>query len=177
LINKALFLDRDGVINLDHGHVHRIVNFEFVDGIFELLKYAQQKDYLLIIITNQAGIGRGLYSEKTFANLNSWMCDKFLSEEIVINHVYYCPSHPHLGVGVYKKNDFRRKPSPGMILDAEMDFDLDLKMCVLVGDNKTDMEAGVAAGVGCNLLLNSKDELNHDTYKVVSRLADVKRYL
>lgn len=175
--NKALFLDRDGVVNLDHGYVHRIVDFEFVDGIFELLKCAQQKNYLIIIITNQAGIGRGLYSEETFVKLNSWMCDKFLAEGILITQVYYCPSHPYMGIGAYRKDDFRRKPNPGMIFDAQLDFDLDLNVSLLVGDKETDMQAGLAAGLGCNVLFNYNAGFENDNYRIVSRLADVKRYL
>ena len=75
--NKALFLDRDGIVNLDHGYVYRIVDFEFVDGIFDLLQYAKQKGYLIIIITNQAGIGRGFYTEADFHALSKWICSKF----------------------------------------------------------------------------------------------------
>ena len=174
--SKALFLDRDGVINLDHGYVHSIKNFDFIDGIFHLLTHAQEKNYLLIIITNQAGIGRGFYTEKIFKELTSWMCDQFSSKNIFITKVYHCASHPIMGIGSYKKEDFRRKPSPGMILDAKKEFDIDLNASILIGDKETDIKAGIAAGIPCNILYNPDESLSNLDYSV-SSLEKIKKYL
>ena len=85
---KALFLDRDGVINFDYGYVHKIDNFEFIEDIFELTRQAISTGYLIIVITNQAGIGRGFYTSKQFEHLSDWMCQQFLENGIFITKVY-----------------------------------------------------------------------------------------
>lgn len=148
----ALFLDRDGVINVDHGYVHHPDHFEFVEGIFELCRKAIENKYLLIVVTNQAGIGRGYYTEKEFHELTDWMCQEFLTEGIKIERVYFCPFHPEHGIGVYKQESVFRKPGPGMLLEAAKEYDIDLSVSLLVGDKETDIQAGLAAGVGCNIL-------------------------
>jgi D-glycero-D-manno-heptose 1,7-bisphosphate phosphatase len=144
----ALFLDRDGVINVDHSYVCNPADFEFIDGIFDLCRRAQQQGYLLIVITNQAGIGRGYYSEADFAALTNWMCERFKAEGATIDGVYFSPFHPQHGIGRYKADAPCRKPRPGMILQAAEEHGIDLARSVLVGDNQTDIDAGVAAGVG-----------------------------
>lgn len=148
----ALFLDRDGVINIDHAYVSKPENFEFVDGIFELCRTAKRLGYLIFVVTNQAGIGRGYYSEQDFLNLTGWMCEAFEAEGVVIDKVYFCPSHPTHGVGAYKVDSPFRKPGPGMLLQAAEESDVDLARSVLVGDKETDIQAGINAGVRCNVL-------------------------
>lgn len=148
----ALFLDRDGVINVDHAYVSKREEFEFIDGIFDVCREAKRLGYLLFVITNQAGIARGYYSEQDFLDLTSWMKCVFLSEACALDAVYYSPFHPEHGIGEYKKDSYCRKPNPGMIIQATREFDVDLGRSVLVGDKATDIEAGVAAGVGYNLL-------------------------
>lgn len=155
-MNRALFLDRDGVINVNHGYVHKPQDFEFIDGIFDICRAASEKGYLLIVVTNQAGIGRGYYSEETFHELTAWMCDQFKSQGITITKVYWCPDHPEHGVGIYKRESINRKPGPGMILTAAQDFDIDLKESILIGDNFSDIQAGLAAGVGENICFDQK---------------------
>jgi D-glycero-D-manno-heptose 1,7-bisphosphate phosphatase len=150
---KALFLDRDGVINVDKGHVGRREDFEFVPGIFELCRCAQRVGLLPIVVTNQAGIGRGLYSEEEFQALTRWMVSEFESRGVRLGRVYHCPYHPSAGVGEYRRESFDRKPNPGMILRARDDFALDLGQSVLIGDKDSDIAAGRAAGVGFNLRL------------------------
>jgi D-glycero-D-manno-heptose 1,7-bisphosphate phosphatase len=152
-LRKALFLDRDGVINVEKNYVYRIDDFEFVDGIFELCACAQSLGFRLIVITNQAGIGRGYYTEAEFAQLTQWMLEQFSSRGICIDRVYHCPFHPTAGIGAYRQESFDRKPNPGMIMKAQADFDLDLAHSVLVGDKDSDIEAGRAAGIHCNLKL------------------------
>jgi D-glycero-D-manno-heptose 1,7-bisphosphate phosphatase len=148
----ALFLDRDGVINVDHGYVHRIDAFEFVPGIFELTRFAvHDLGWRVIVTTNQSGIGRGLFDEAAFQALTRWMCDCFKAEGVPLARVYHCPFHPVHGIGEYKRDHPWRKPSPGMILQAAADFDLDLGACALVGDGMRDMEAATAAGIALRI--------------------------
>lgn len=150
---RALFLDRDGVINVDHGYVCSQEAFEFIDGVFDLCLAAQRAGYLVIVVTNQAGIGRGYFTEAAFRSLTDWMCTKFREQGVEIAHVYYCPYHPEHGVGVFRRDSEMRKPNPGMILKAAQEFVLDLQASLLVGDKETDVAAGRAAGVGRNVLL------------------------
>ena len=151
--SKALFLDRDGVINVDKSYVWRIQDFEFVPGIFELCRAAQDVGLIPIVATNQAGIGRGYYTEHDFQTLTQWMLDEFCARGIGIGRVYHCPYHPTAGIGEYHRDSFDRKPNPGMILRAQDDFNLDLAGSVLVGNKDSDIQAGRAAGVGYNLKL------------------------
>lgn len=141
-MNKALFLDRDGVVNIDTVHPYRIEDFEFTPGIFDLCREFRDMGFLIIIITNQAGIAKGLYSTRDFNILTDWMTDEFLKNGIVITKVYFCPHHPEF-TGPCEC----RKPAPGMILKAIKEFDLDITDCVLIGDMETDIEAGRRAGI------------------------------
>lgn len=152
--HKALFLDRDGVINFDAGHTFRREEFEFIPGIFELCRAAQAAGYLLVVVTNQAGIGRGKYSEEDFQVLTEWMIDRFAQEGSRITRLYFCPYHPEFGVGKYKQDSPDRKPHPGMLLRAQAELDLDLSASIFIGDKLTDMQAGQAAGVGTKILLS-----------------------
>lgn len=176
----ALFLDRDGTINIDHGYTYKQNDFEFVEGIFELCRTAKKLGYLIFVVTNQAGIGRGYYSEKDFLKLTAWMCRVFNDRGIVIDNVYFCPYHPENGVRQYKVDSPNRKPRPGMILQAAEEFGVDLKRSVLVGDRETDIQAGLAAGVGCNLLFSaSSSELSRKTTAaaVISNLSQVEPFI
>lgn len=150
-MNRALFLDRDGVINVEKNYVYKIEDFEFIDGIFELTKYFQDKGYLIVVITNQAGIGRGYYTEEDFHKLNDWMIEQFKKRSITITEVYYCPYHPTHGIGEYLKDSFERKPNPGMILKASEKYNIDLSESVLIGDKDSDIKAGEAAGILKNI--------------------------
>jgi len=175
----ALFLDRDGVINVDRAYVHRVEDFEFIDGIFDLCREAKLRDYLIFVVTNQAGIARGYYTEGDFQRLTQWMCDQFVAAGAFIDKVYFCPFHAEHGVGKYRIDSPLRKPAPGMILQAAHEYDVDLSRSVLVGDMDTDIEAGVAAGVGCNLLYRPQADSRSTPVAAqqVSRLADVCDYL
>jgi len=153
--NKALFLDRDGVINIEKNYVHRIEDFEFVDGIFDVMAAFQSKGYMLFVITNQAGIGRGYYTEADFHKLNSWMLNELSLKGIDIQRVYYSPYHADHGLGNYKQDSICRKPNPGMILQAKDEFDIDLTQSFLIGDKQSDIEAGMRAGIGTNILIET----------------------
>ncbi|MBP1991144.1 D-glycero-alpha-D-manno-heptose-1,7-bisphosphate 7-phosphatase [Paenibacillus eucommiae] len=163
--NKALFLDRDGVINVEKNYVHKIEAFEFVEGIFELTKYFQDMGYLLIVITNQAGIAKGFYSEKDLSILTIWMIEEFNKRDITISGVYYCPFHPE-GLGEYKKQSNCRKPEPGMILQAAQDFKIDLSESLLIGDKESDIEAGFRAGIKNNFLFNNFSSRTDSIFKI-----------
>jgi D-glycero-D-manno-heptose 1,7-bisphosphate phosphatase len=141
-MNKALFIDRDGVINIDKVHAYKIEDFVFTEGIFDLCRKYMDSGYLILVITNQAGIARGLYSEEDFLRLTAWMEEQFLEKGILISKVYYCPHHPDV-TGPCEC----RKPKPGMILRAIKEFNLDIKQCVLIGDHDSDLEAGRRAGI------------------------------
>jgi len=152
----ALFLDRDGVINVDHGYVHRIERFDFVAGIFELARFwTNEMREPLVVVTNQSGIGRGYFDERAYYDLTRWMCARFEAEGSRIAAVYQCPFHPVHGIGAYRRDHPWRKPNPGMFLQAGRDLGLDLARSVLVGDRMADMEAGAAAGLGLLVLLGS----------------------
>jgi len=160
-MKKALFLDRDGVINIEKNYLHKIEDFEFIDGVFETCRYFQNKGYLLIIITNQAGIARGKYTENDFQILTTWMLEQFQKQNIEITQVYHCPHHP----------DFTgpcncRKPKPGMILAAKEEFNIDLGKSVLVGDKNSDIEAGIRAGVKSNFLVATGHRIQHNKFNV-----------
>jgi D-glycero-D-manno-heptose 1,7-bisphosphate phosphatase len=148
--NKALFLDRDGVINIDHGHVHSIESFDFIEGIFDLCRIAQQKGYLIIVITNQAGIGKGFYSEDDFHKLNHWMIEQFRHNGIIVSKTYYCPHKP-------EDNCYCRKPNPGMLLKAIEEFNICPFDSILIGDKKSDIIAGQNANIQTCILFKGND--------------------
>ena len=151
----ALFLDRDGVINIDHGYVHTTDKFEFIEGIFDLVKAANIRGYLVVVVTNQAGIGRGYYNEEQFHFLTNWMKNMFLENGAKIDAVYFSPYHPIHGISHYRRVTDCRKPNPGMLIKAENELNIDMNSSILVGDNLTDMEAGKRAGVALNFLYNA----------------------
>ena len=155
-MNKALFLDRDGIINIDHGYVHKIKDFDFVDGIFALCRLAAEKGYQIFVITNQAGIARGYYDEATFKALSQWMVSEFAEQGITIAKVYYCPHHPTKGVNDFVMACQCRKPAPGMIMQAQKEFSITLADSVFIGDKVSDMQAAKNAGVECRILVDSR---------------------
>ena len=154
LLRPALFLDRDGVINIEKNYVYRIEDFDFVDGIFDLCHTALKCNMLIVVVTNQSGIGRGLYSEKQFIKLTNWMCDKFAENKISISAVYHCPFHPLHGLEGYRRESYDRKPNPGMIFRARENLNIDLSKSVLIGDKVSDIDAAKAAHIGLSLLLS-----------------------
>ena len=175
----ALFLDRDGVINVDHGYVHTPEKFEFVDGIFEIVAAANKAGYLVIVVTNQAGIGRGYYSEAQFHALTDWMKTKFIENGGRIDAVYFCPYHPEYGVGKYRRESDCRKPAPGMILTAMRDFDIDLGKSILVGDSLKDIYAANASGIGQVFMFRAVEKLSVNTARCtqIFKLTSVIPYL
>jgi D-glycero-D-manno-heptose 1,7-bisphosphate phosphatase len=131
-MQPALFLDRDGVINVDHGYVHRPEDFHFMDGIFDVARAARTHGYRLVVVTNQAGIGRGRYGETQFHALTDWMCLRFGEERALIDRVYFPPYHPTAGLGEYKQDHVSRKPRPGMLFQAQRELGIDLAASILI---------------------------------------------
>jgi len=157
---RALFLDRDGVVNEDRGHVHRVQDFVFIAGVFETCHTFINAGYKILIVTNQAGIGRGLYSEKEFLILTRWMCHKFRENSVLLEGVYYCPHHPTEAVGQYKISCECRKPNPGMLLLAAKEHHINLGESILVGDRVQDLMAAERAGIGTKVLVRSGHPIN-----------------
>lgn len=152
----ALFLDRDGVINVDIGYAHRPDQIQFVADIFELVAAATRCGYKVFVITNQAGIGRGYYPEADFHTLTAWIHEQFAQAGGRIERTYFCPHHPEHGVGAYRVACSCRKPEPGMLLQAASDYGIDLAHSIFVGDKRSDMQAGQRAGVGTLLYLGDE---------------------
>lgn len=140
-VKKALFLDRDGIINVDYGHVYKIEDFVFTNDIFDICKDYQDKGYMIFVITNQAGIGKGLYTENDFIRLNDYMLSEFKNHGINIQDVYYCPHSPEDGCDC-------RKPNPGLFIRAIKDYNIDASKSIAIGDKLSDLEAANKAGVG-----------------------------
>lgn len=173
----ALFLDRDGVVNVDLPYVHTRERFTFIDGIFDLGRAAAANGYRIVIVTNQAGIGRRLYAESHFHALTEWMCGAFAAQGAPIDKVYFCPFHPVHGIGRYLADSSRRKPAPGMLLDAAAELGIDLGRSILVGNNETDILAGKAAGVGLNLLFAPDGAASTGADHVLAALRDALTFI
>ncbi len=149
-MTKALFLDRDGVINVDKNYVYKREDFEFCESIFALCEFFAKKGFKIVVITNQSGIARGFYSEADFEKITEFMRAEFAKKGIKIDRVYHCP---HL------QNCQCRKPKPGMLLKARDELGINLEQSFFIGDNFTDMSAGINAGVK-GLFLVGKHALN-----------------
>ena len=161
-MNRTLFLDRDGVVNVDHGYLYKPEQFEFIDGVFDACRAFQQAGYKIVIITNQSGIGRGYYTEEDFAYLTKWMCERFSEQNIDILDVYFCPHHPEKAIEPYRKHCHCRKPQPGMLLQAIEEHGLDPSQSIMVGDKRSDMVAAQNANLGQKFLVNSGQSLTDE---------------
>ncbi|WP_034474309.1 D-glycero-beta-D-manno-heptose 1,7-bisphosphate 7-phosphatase [Aestuariibacter salexigens] len=156
-MKKALFLDRDGVINVDHGYVSQPEQIDFVQGIFALCQRFKQQGFEIIVVTNQSGIGRGYYTEREFLQLMQWMRTQFAQQGCAIDAVYFCPHHPTRATGQYLQTCTCRKPAPGMFLQAQQEHQLDMTNSLMIGDKASDMQAANQAGVGRRILLSGGD--------------------
>ncbi|CAH9059304.1 D-glycero-alpha-D-manno-heptose-1,7-bisphosphate 7-phosphatase [Pseudoalteromonas holothuriae] len=160
--NKAIFLDRDGVINVDHAYVHKIEDFHFIDGVFEACQQFVAMGYIIVVVTNQSGIGRGYYNEQQFATLSDWMCNEFAKHQISISKVYYCPHHPDKAIAPFKLDCNCRKPNPGMLYEAIEEFNINVSSSVMVGDKLSDIKAARAAGIKTAILVGSGHSLSDE---------------
>ena len=168
-MQKALFLDRDGVINVEVNYLHKIEDFKFIDGIFDLCKYYINLGFIIIVVTNQSGIARGYYTEKDFNILTLWMISEFKKKGIEIKRVYYCPHHPN-----FSAKCSCRKPEAGMLLEAKKDFNIDLKKSIMIGDKERDIEASLNAGLHESYLFDESRSIEiSKATKIIDKLEDI----
>ena len=164
MLKKALFLDRDGIINVDHGYVSKIDKFEFTKDIFDLLHFFTDAGYLLFIVTNQSGIGRKYYTQKDFDTLTQWMIEALYEKHINIQEVQYCPHIP-------EDNCNCRKPATGMIDNILKKYPIDLQHSWIIGD----IDLAINANISNSIAIGAKDIIN-STYSFESIL-QCKEYL
>jgi len=153
-----VFLDRDGVINEEVGYLHKIKDFKFINGVIDSCNYFLSLGYQIIVVTNQSGIGRGLYKEEDFHILNQWMLDNFEQEGVRILDVFFCPHGPD-------DNCYCRKPKPGLFKDAKEKYDIDMNKSWMIGDKEADIEAANNAGISQTILVRSGHIIDEDATK------------
>ena len=150
---KTIFLDRDGVINKEVNYLHKIDDFEFIDGIFDTCQHFQSLGYKIIVITNQSGIYRGYYTEQDYQKVTQWMLNQFANENINILDIFHCPHGPDSTCNC-------RKPKPGMFLKAKTKYNIDMKNSWMIGDKEADVIAANAAGIDNTVLVRSVHEID-----------------
>ena len=165
ILNKAAFIDRDGVINKDYGYVHEWKDFEFCDGVFEGLKRLIELGYIIIIITNQSGIARGLFTEYQYKKLTANMINFLKQKNINITAIYHCPHHPDYS------NNFStvcncRKPKPGLFIKASKEFNISMKHSIAIGDSERDLVAAKLAGIKNRyFIINQKTNSHNNNFQ------------
>jgi len=150
---KTIFLDRDGVINKEINYLYKIKDFEFIDGVFDICQYFKSLGYEIIVITNQSGISRQIYTEKDYQIVTNWMINEFNKKNINILDVFHCPHMP-------VSNCLCRKPKPGMLLDAKYQYDIDMQNSWMIGDKEVDITAANSAGIVNTILVKSGHIIN-----------------
>jgi D-glycero-D-manno-heptose 1,7-bisphosphate phosphatase len=159
-LRPAAFLDRDGVINVDHGYVHSIDKLDWVNGAIPAIRRLRESNYLIIVVTNQSGVARGYYSEKMLNQFHTQMNGILRAEKASIDRFYYCPYHPEANIDHYKHPNHRdRKPNPGMLLRAMEELPIDRERSFLIGDKQSDVHAAANAGVRGHLFDGSDLDL------------------
>ncbi|OOF78870.1 D-glycero-beta-D-manno-heptose-1,7-bisphosphate 7-phosphatase [Rodentibacter caecimuris] len=170
-MNKAIFLDRDGTLNIDYGYVHEIDNFKFIDGAIGALRELKAMGYLLILVTNQSGIARGYFSEEQFLQLTEWFDWSLAEQGVDFDGIYYCPHHPE-GKGEYKADCDCRKPKSGMLLQAMKELKIDPAKSVMVGDKVDDLKAGIGANVRMNVLVRTGKAVTEEGEQLADYVLD-----
>jgi len=155
LSTKAIFLDRDGVINEEVGYLHKIKDFKFIHGVFDSCNHFLSLGYQIVIVTNQSGIARGIYQKDDFHTVNKWMLKRFLQEGVNILDVLFCPHGP-------ENNCFCRKPKPGLFLNAKAKYNIDMKKSWMIGDKETDIKAANNAGINQTIIVRSGHAIDED---------------
>ena len=165
---KVVFLDRDGVINKEVGYLHKIEDFEFINGVFDACLYFQSIGYQIIIVTNQSGIDRGYYDEGDFHIVNNWMLEQFNNKGIEILDVFFCPHGP-------ESNCDCRKPKPGMFNQAHDKHNIDMGDSWMIGDKEADITAANAAGIQNTILVESGHAIDKEKSKAKFILESIKQ--
>ncbi len=147
LHRPALFLDRDGVINVDKGYVCRPEDFTFIDGAAEAIAAFKARGWFVFVVTNQSGIARNYYTEEDMHVLHAWMEARLAEQGAIIDRIYFCPFHEDGENPLYRRDSFDRKPKPGMLLRAMAEFPVKREQSFLIGDKAADLEAARAAGI------------------------------
>jgi D-glycero-D-manno-heptose 1,7-bisphosphate phosphatase len=148
---RAVFLDRDGTINVEVQYLSKVEEFQFIPGVPWALKRLKDAGFLLVVVTNQSGVGRGYYDEAALRSIHDHMHAELAHFGVSIDACYFCPHHPEHAVGAYRQECGCRKPLPGMLQQAAEDLDIDLAASFMIGDKLADVEAGINAG--CTPLL------------------------
>lgn len=146
-MKKAIFLDRDGTINIEKDYLYKIEDFQFEYKVPEAMSLLKKLNYLLIVVTNQAGIGRGYYKESDLEILNDFLINKSKKFGGNIEKIYYCPHHPTEGIDKYRQDCLCRKPGNAMIEQAIIEFNIDRASSYMVGDKLSDLEAGIKSNI------------------------------
>jgi len=154
----VVFLDRDGVINKEVGYLHKVEDFEFINGVFDTCLNFQSSGYQIIIVTNQSGIARGYYGEKEFHQVNNWMLEQFQSHGIEILDVFFCPHSPDSDCNC-------RKPKPGMFNQAKNKYGIDMENSWMIGDKEADIQAANSAGILNTVLVKSGHDIDEKNSK------------
>ena len=160
-MNRALFIDRDGVLNDDNGYTFKIEDLRILDGVIEGLKIIQELDYKIIIVTNQSGIARGFFTIQDFHHFMKTLLKTLKENGVFISDYFFCPHHIEGVIPKYTKECDCRKPKPGMIMQAMQKYNFDLSRSVLVGDKETDILAGVEASISSNILITNQSLSNN----------------
>lgn len=143
----AVFLDRDGVLNVDHGYVHAPGQIDWVPGAREAVKWLNDSGFFVFVVTNQAGVAKGHYEEDAIGVLHDWMNERLAADGAAIDDWRYCPFHPEGSVAAYRRRHEWRKPNPGMIEDLLRAWPVEHEGSFLVGDKESDLQAAEAAGL------------------------------
>jgi D-glycero-D-manno-heptose 1,7-bisphosphate phosphatase len=169
----VLFLDRDGIVNIDKGYISNIKDFEFTQEIFKICRLFQANNYKIVIVTNQSGIGRGKIQVHEFHKMTIWMLQKFEEQNIRIELVLASALNPEISnPSAYES--LRRKPNPGLFHDAREIISIDIEKSVMIGDNLTDGDAAAAAGLSQIFIVNEK-HVSNQVFRCFNSLLDLSK--
>tara|TARA_Y100000748_G_scaffold281211_1_gene260676 strand:+ start:100 stop:654 length:555 start_codon:yes stop_codon:yes gene_type:complete len=155
-MDRAVFLDRDGVLNEDNGYTYKLSDLRMLDGVVEGLRKISSLGYKLIIVSNQSGIARGFFTLDQMHNFMQGLINLLYKQDIEILDYYYCPHHIDGEIDEFTKSCSYRKPEPGMIFQAQKEHKLDLSQSILIGDKESDILAGQKAGLLINILIGNR---------------------
>lgn len=163
-LRKAVFLDRDGTLNIDKAYVGDPQDFELIDGVPQALKRLKDAGYILVVVTNQSGVARGYFTMQQVHELHHYLNQLLEPYGVAVDKFYFCPHHPTEGAEPFLMDCECRKGKPGMLLKAAQELNIDLRSSFMIGDKKSDIEAGLAAGCHCFLLKTNATKISSNTY-------------